>query len=326
MTLKTNLPTNPLKTSSLVSLLYSLAHPTIPILPIIASFFLLLTFITNELYISSEPIIPVTVLKNRGALLSCLAQLGLMMSRWTVLFYTPVYAIAIKGWAPAAAGSILIPTNAGFATGGLLAGFIHIRRSGSFYTATVTAFALFPITLLVLSILSNPQTHPLPYVLTTFANGLVTGAAINYTLAHLLHLTIPSTHFIATALLATFRGFAGSFGSAVGGGVFSRILSSSLQKGFAEKGLQGPEIEWLVRRLLGSPATVSLLQGDEKEVAVASYTAALQGLFLTGALLSVGVIAIQAGTGWKAPEVDEDDEEREEEDRILDAVEEIGAA
>ena len=90
-------------------------------------------FVLNEVYLASEPIIPVTVLKSRGVLLSCLAQVGLMMARWSVLFYTPVYAIAVRQWAPAKAGSILIPTNLGFAVGGLLAGFFHIRRAGSFY-------------------------------------------------------------------------------------------------------------------------------------------------------------------------------------------------
>jgi len=56
-----------------------------------------------------------------------------MMARWLVLFYTPVYAIAIRGWDPAAAGTVLIPTNTGFGLGGLLVGIFHIKRSGSFF-------------------------------------------------------------------------------------------------------------------------------------------------------------------------------------------------
>ena len=90
-------------------------------------------FIFVEFHVATEPIIPITVLKSRGALLTCLSTLGFMASRWTILFYTPVYAIAVRGWSPASAGSILVPTNAGFALGGLLVGWIHIRRSGSFY-------------------------------------------------------------------------------------------------------------------------------------------------------------------------------------------------
>jgi sugar phosphate permease len=101
--------------------------------PITISILLLGIFIFNEAHWAHEPIIPVTVLKSRGVLLSCFAQVGLMMTRWLVLFYSPVYAIAVRGWNPASAGAMLVPTNAGFALGGLIAGFFHIRRAGSFY-------------------------------------------------------------------------------------------------------------------------------------------------------------------------------------------------
>jgi len=102
-------------------------------IPIAISALLISLFIYNELYLARVPIIPVTVLKSRGALLTCLAQLGFMSARWMVLFYTPVYCIAVKGWSPTSAGSILIPTNLGFALGGLGAGAFHIKRAGSFY-------------------------------------------------------------------------------------------------------------------------------------------------------------------------------------------------
>ena len=80
-----------------------------------------------------DPIIPVSVLKSRRALCACVATAGLMITRWLVLFYTPVYAITLRGWSPAQAGSILVPANVGFALGGLIAGWLHIRRAGSFY-------------------------------------------------------------------------------------------------------------------------------------------------------------------------------------------------
>ena len=220
-----------------------------------------------------------------------------MMARWTVLFYTPVYAIAVRSWVPAAAGSILIPTNAGFALGGLLAGWLHIRRTGSFYAACIVVFTIFPFTLLFVAFLSTTDTPIWLYLLSPFTNGLTTGAALNYTLAHLLHLTAPSTHFISTALMATFRGFAGSFGSAVGGGIFTRTLRSNLEHGFIERGLEGKEE--LVRRLLGGPALVANLSGLEREVAMSAYVNAIKVLFSAAAGLSVIALIMQAGTGWR---------------------------
>lgn len=99
-----------------------------------ASIVLLVIFVLTELKFANDPIIPVSVLKSRGMLLACFAQLGFMSARWMVLFYSPVYAIAVRGWGPATAGAMLIPTNLGFATGGLLVGGLHIKRAGSFLT------------------------------------------------------------------------------------------------------------------------------------------------------------------------------------------------
>lgn len=117
----------------MVLLLYGLASPDIMIIPIVLSFISFAVFLVIESRFTAEPIIPISVLKLRGVLFTCLAGLGLMMGRWAVLFFTPVYALAVRGWGAASAGLILVPTNAGFGLGGLLVGWIHIRKTGSYY-------------------------------------------------------------------------------------------------------------------------------------------------------------------------------------------------
>jgi len=300
-------------TASIIMLLYALSSPNqIPILPIILSLVVLATFILNEIYLAHDPVIPISLLKSRGLLLTCLGTVGYMMARWSVLFYTPTYAIAVRQWSPAIAGSILIPTNAGFAIGGLLVGWLHIKRQGSFYIPCIVVYALFPITLALLSLLTTQYSSPALFVVVVAASGAMTGAALNYTLAHLLHLTPKSTHYIATSLLATFRGFAGSFGSAIGGGFFTRTLSTSLHSHFREEGMHHKDR--LIRQLLGAPASVRDLQGIEKEVAISGYEDALRALFLAAAGVAVVMVFVQAGTGWKAPKENEKsvlDEERE---------------
>jgi predicted MFS family arabinose efflux permease len=283
--------------------------------PLILSAIALPVFIMNEIHVAADPILPVSVLRSRGTLLTCFATLGFMMARWSILFYTPMYALAVRGWAPAVAGSILIPTNAGFATGGLLAGVFHIKRTGSFYLHSVVSMAVFPLTMVVLAFISTPTSPWTGYVVIVFLNGLVTGAALNYALVHLLHLTNTDVHPIVISLLATFRGFAGSFGSAIGGGLFSRVLHKSLKDGFADAGLS--HRGELIRRLLGSPALVGKLEGKEKTVAVGAYEDAFKALFLSAVALSVVVVALQASTGRKSPEqklerIDEDEVENEE--------------
>ncbi|RYC54933.1 hypothetical protein CHU98_g11280 [Xylaria longipes] len=291
--------------ATVVLFLFGLSGKIQPI-PLGSSVGALAIFVLIEKYVATDPIVPLTVLQNQGALLSCFSQLGFMAARWTVLFYTPMTALAVFGFSPAASGSILIPTNLGFGLGGLIVGAFHIRRSGSFWGPSILCFVLFGISLLALSVSSTRDTPFALYVAIVFLNGLFTGGALNYTLAHLLHLTLPETHYVATSLLGTFRGFAGSFGSAIGGGIFARTLRDSLEKGL--KALDGSDhlsqdrVE-LIRKLIGSPLLVyhGGLTDAETTVAVQGYGAALRVLFQAAVVLTAVVLLLQAATGWRGP-------------------------
>ena len=186
-----------------------------------------------------------------------------------------------------------------------------------FHRPSIVTYFLFAWTLFLLSQISNATTPAWAYFLTVFVNGLCTGSALNYTLAHLLHLTPPSTHFISTSLLTTFRGFAGSFGSAIGGGLFVRVLKAQLEEGFEEHGgLEGRE--GLVRKLLGSPALVKTLKGVEKRIAVQSYEIGLKQLFVAGAGLAVIMVIVQAATGWTSGDTGKEVvEDRRDQERLL---------
>lgn len=133
---------------------------------------------------------------------------------------------------------------------------------------------------------------------------------MNYSLAHVLHLTPASTHVISTSLVTTFRSFAGSFGSSVGGGGFVRKLKNDLEHSFElNGGLEGREA--LIRKIIGSPAMIKELEGVEQLVAVGSYVAALRWLFFSGAALGLATIFVQAASGWNGPKVADDVEEVE---------------
>ncbi|KAL4809889.1 major facilitator superfamily domain-containing protein [Aspergillus unguis] len=285
---------------SIFLLLFSLASPTIPITPIVLSVFFFSVFWVIESKFASEPVVPTEVLKARSVMLTCLAALAAMTARWAVLFYTPVYAMTVRGWSPASAGLILTPTNAGFGIGGLLVGWLHIRHGESYYWSNILVYLLFAFANLLLFGLSTSTSYTAVYVGAMFIDGFAIGASMNYTFAHILYLTKPSVHYIVTALVGMSRGFAGSFGSAMGGGFFQRELKSGLEDGFKRHGLEGKE--GLVTRLLGSPVLVGKLEGVEKEVAMQSYEHAIKMLLLGGFVIMLVASVAQAGTGWTAPE------------------------
>jgi MFS family permease len=223
-----------------------------------------------------------------------------MMARWAVLFYSPVYGTAVRGLPPAEAGAVLVPTNVGFALGSLLSGLVHIRRDGSFYLASLVVFALFPISIAWLAFSTTATVSIWLYYFILLWNGLCAGGGMNYTLAHIQHLVHTDVRLIAISIFFTFRGFAGTFGATVGGGIFYRALKVALVRRFDEEDIVLPDS--LLRKLVGSPRAVQDLGGFARTAAVQGYVDALRTLFFAGVGLAMVTLVLQACTGWKGAE------------------------
>lgn len=292
--------------ASVVLLLYSLSSSKIQVLPIVLSVASLALFIFVEAKWALYPIVPISVLRSRGNMLTSFATLGIMTARWSILFYAPTYVLTLRGWPQEKAGITLIPTNLGFALGGLLAGWLHIRRSGSFYISTLVCFFFFVLSMFTVSWVSTPASNMWLYLLSIFVNGFIAGCLLNYSLAHVLHLTVPSTHVIVIPLNAMFRSLSGSFGAAISGGLFLRTLQRALKHEFKQRGLT--EKGQLIRQLIGTPRLVQSLEGVDREVALLGYETAFRTMYIAGACLAIIVLLIQAGTGWTAPETVKDEE------------------
>ncbi|KFA81932.1 hypothetical protein S40288_06891 [Stachybotrys chartarum IBT 40288] len=290
-----------LLTTTIVLFLYGLAGE-IKRVPLLQSLISLIAFLVVERFFAAEPIIPLNVLLSKDVMLICFSQLGFMSTRWLVIFYAPIFMLAVGGAAPTTAGTIIIPTNLGFAIGGISIGCLHVRRSGSFWRPSVVAITGFSITVFLLAAISKTQVSVSAFVIVVFANGFATGATLNYTLAHLLYCTPDrNSQYVATSLVSTFRSFAGSFGATIGGGAFYSLLGTGLREGFLEVdgGLElSPSREKLIARLLTSPALVfnSGLNPQDQEVAAEGYAEAIKGLWQVAALLTVFVLIMQALT------------------------------
>ncbi|KAM0512449.1 hypothetical protein ACHAPE_008899 [Trichoderma viride] len=296
--------------TTIVLFLSSLAgdiHPT----PLLLSLLSLLSFILVEFTLSSShPIIPLRVLSSRGILLSCLSQLGLLTGRMSIIFYTPIFMLAVRGSSAATAGSVLIASNVALSLGGLLIGWLHIRRAGSYYVSLLVSIVCLDVTFYALAEISRSSTASYVFIVTVCFSGFITGIVINYALVHILHLSHANTEYVTTSLFATFRGFGASFGTSLGGGIFYRILRSDLVAGFlALDGTAelGPARKRLVDRLLESPELVwhggelLRLEPQERQIAVEGYADAIRGVWRAAAVLGVFVVAVQAAAGWTSP-------------------------
>ncbi|KAJ9617255.1 hypothetical protein H2200_000976 [Cladophialophora chaetospira] len=294
--------------AAVVLILYSLSSPQIEVTPIVLSVAAFVLFLFVESSWATHPIVPVAVLKSRGNILTGCATIGVMTARWGVLFYTPTYVLTLRGWPQSHAGLTLIPTNLGFGMGGLLAGWLHIRRTGSFYLSCLATLSLFSLAMFAVSWISTPSSNIYLYLAVLFVNGFIVGSLLNYSLAHVLHLTLPSTHVIVIPLNAMFRSLSGSFGSSVSGGLFLRNLQKTLTQGFEDRGIYEGK-ERLIRQLVGTPILVQSLTGVDKEVAMLGYQQALKTIYMAGGVLALFMLLVQSGTGWTAPRMVKDGED-----------------
>lgn len=218
--------------------------------------------------------------------------------------------LAVRGSSAASAGSVLIASNVALSLGGLLIGWLHIRRAGSYYVSLLVSILCLDVTFYALAEMSRSNTASYVFIATVCFSGFVTGIVINYALVHILHLSHANTEYVTTSLFATFRGFGASFGTSLGGGIFYRILRSDLVAGFlALDGTAelGPARKRLVDKLLESPELVwhgnelLRLEPQERQIAVEGYADAIRGVWRAAAVLGVFVVAVQAAAGWTSP-------------------------
>ena len=293
---------------SLVLLLLAAMSSSFSLLPLLAGMAFLCAFIAIEALYATLPIIPVAVLAHWPTLLGCLSTLLTMTARWTVLFYAPIWSIAVLGYHPARAGASLIPTSFGFGAGGLLVGAFSIKHGGAYYWQCLISIAAFGMTYAIFYT-SRLPTSTGTYLLLLIWNGFATGSVLNYTLAHVLSST--SEPAIVAGLYSTFRGLAPSLGAGIAGGVLQRTLERTLVASLSEheRGtgkLSDADLD-LVRRLKGSPTLVWQLEdGWRRQIGILAYQTAIKRVFLLAAFATVVAFAMQAFTWTKSNRVEKE--------------------
>lgn len=291
--------------------------------PLVGGVLTLIAFILVEAKVAELPIIPVSLLGNPATLFGCFCSLFGMTTRWVLLYYSPIWAMAVLGFHPTLAGASLIPTSVGFGLGGLIVGAYSVRHAGGYYWQSLVSLVLFTLTYVAFYLLRLPA--PInTYILLLVLNGLGAGAVLVYTLAHILATTHEKA--IVTSLYNTFRGLAPSFGAGIAGGILQRRLQKSMVASISEFRPDGKltSDDWdLIARLKGSPTLVWQLQGWQKEVGMQAYEYAIRIIFLVA--IFAGVLAFIAqlltytrDTSEEGGKDEGDDTEEFLEDTILD--------
>ncbi|KAF5879356.1 putative mfs multidrug protein [Botrytis fragariae] len=246
----------------------------------------LLGFIYIELYIASEPVIPVRLLANRTVLAACLTNWFVTMVVFMILFYVPLY-YQVRGESTTASGMRLIPQSIGASVGSLGSGII-MNRTGKYKSISLITLTMLVIgTGLLATLNSNSPDWPI-YVYLSLT-GIGYGATLTTTLLAIISAVSHDHHSVITSASYAFRSTGSTIGITIASAVYQNILKSDLWEKFGDK----PNAEEIIGRIRDSFDELNKLPEGWKEGVTESFMDAFRGVFLT----ALGFAILMAGVG-----------------------------
>ncbi len=234
----------------------------------------LLAFIYVELYVASEPVIPVRLLLNRTVAAVCLCNWFTTMVTYMVLFYIPIF-FQIKGDSTTTSGMRLIPQSIGGSIGSLGCGLI-MNHTGKYKLLCIAALTSFCLGTGLLSTMSL-YTPDWPGYFYQFLIGFGYGGMLTTTLLAVISAVDHDHQAVITSATYAFRSTGSSIGVTIASAVYQNLLVSSLHEKF--DGYPGAEDE--IRRIRDNFDELKHLPKGWEEGVKDSFAGALRGVFLT---------------------------------------------
>ncbi len=253
---------------------YSWGAPQMIVL-IVLGFALLGLFVVNERR-ASEPILPMTLFRNRVFSVSSGVAFIVGLALFGAVTYLPLYLQNVKGHSPTVSGLLMTPMMAGVLTTSIVSGQL-ISRFGRYKPFPVAGTAIMAIGLGLLS-----RLHVGTSTLGAAAYMLVLGLGLGLVMQVLVLVAQNSVDFrnlgVATSASTLFRQVGGSIGVAIFGAVFANGLASRLESKLP-RGVHVPTSS--------NPAAVKRLPAPIHHAYVSAVTGALEPVFLIAAGFAV---------------------------------------
>ncbi|PVH81600.1 MFS multidrug transporter-like protein [Cadophora sp. DSE1049] len=247
----------------------------------------LCAFVYVELYIASEPVIPVRLLLNRTVAAACLCNWFTTMVTFMILFYIPIF-FQVKGVSTTASGMRLIPQSVGASIGSLGCGLImnHTGKYKALSIGVLTSFCLGTGLLSTLSLYAPDW----PGYIYQFLIGLGYGGMLTVTLLAVISAVDHDHQAVITSATYAFRSTGSSIGVTIASAVYQNLLVSSLHDKF--DGLPGAEKE--IRKIRDNFDELKHLPKGWEHGVKDSFALALRGVFLTA--LGIAVLGAVCGS------------------------------
>ncbi|MGE9550205.1 MDR family MFS transporter [Erwinia amylovora] len=246
----------------------------------------LIGFIYEE-RLAWEPIIPLTLFRDRSFLLCSMIGLIIGMSLFGSVTFLPLYLQIVKQATPTQAGMQLLPLMGGLLLTSIISGRI-ISHTGKYRLFPIIGTLLAGIGMALLTTITttSPTWH---LYLFTCVMGMGLGMVMQVLVLAVQNTVSPDLMGVATSAVTLFRSVGGSVGVALFGAVFSQVLKTGLEKLL-------PEGAALPRSL--NPEAVRQLPGSIHHDYLQAFGSAIHAAFL----MAAGLMVVAFALSWFIPE------------------------
>lgn len=241
----------------------------------------------------SEPIIPLTLFRNRTFSVASTIGFAIGFTMFGAIIYLPLYLQIVHGASPTSSGLELLPVIGGMLITFILSGQL-VTRTGRYKIFPILGTGVLAIGLLLLTQLGATTSY-MHAALGMFVVGLGIGLAMQVLVVAVQNAVPYSQLGTATATATFFRTIGGAFGVAILGAVFSARLLANLTKGTtvaAAKAISKAVAD-------ANPKEIRNLPSHEKILVIGSFSHALQDVFIVAVPLAV----VAFGLSWLMKEI-----------------------
>lgn len=250
-----------------------------------------MAFILFEQYIAPEPLIRLSVFKNRSAAVNYTGTVLHGMILWCLLYYSPLYYEAVKGYSPIVAGISIFPETFTVAPVSVVTGIV-VTMTGRYRWSLWAGWGFATLGTGILYLL-DVDTSVVSWIFLNLVVGIGMGLLFP---AMAFAIQASSTNedlAFAVAMFSFFRAFGQAIGVAVGGTIFQNEVKKKL---LAYPALASKAIEYSRDSTTLVQIIKALPEGLEKTQLKQSYADALKIVWITMCGLSAFALILSLWT------------------------------
>lgn len=186
----------------------------------------LTAFVLFERYVAPEPLIRLSVFKNRSAAVNYAGTVLHGMVLWCLLYYSPLYYEGVKGYSPIVAGISIFPETFTVAPVSVVTGIV-VTITGRYRWSVWAGWSFATLGTGILYMLDT-DTSVVSWIFLNLVVGIGLGLLFPAMAFAIQAATTNEDLAFAVAMFSFFRAFGQSIGVAIGGTVFQNEVKKKL--------------------------------------------------------------------------------------------------